>query len=358
MLKTYFTERHDFVIMKILYVGPFFVGSTVQYRVNGLRQLGLDIYNFNTDRYFPTQRRGIHNLWRRLCWGPPVWCLNTDLLCEAERVRPDMVMIDKGLMVHPVTLRKLKNLKTFLIHYSHDDQKNPVNQSRHYLAGIPLYDLHITTKSYNMEELRQAGATEVVFQDNGFDPSVFCPREVSPIDRQRLGSRVGFIGEWEKERAESVLCLAQHGVSVRIWGPGWKKRRELKHPNLKIEGKGVWGEDYPLAICAIDINLCFLRKVNRDLQTTRSIEIPACGGFMLAERSDEHRRLFEDDKEAVFFSSNDELLEKVLYYTNHQDERRKIAQAGLSRCHSGGYSFKNRFRWLTQDTHISSYKVG
>jgi len=341
--------------MTILYVGPFFLGSTVQHRVNGLRQLGLDVYNFNTDPYFPTQRRGIHNLWRRLCWGPPVWRLNTDLLREAEWVRPDNIMIDKGLMVCPDTLRKLKSLNTFLIHYSHDDQKNPVNQSRHYLAGIPLYDLHITTKSYNVEELRQAGATEVVFQDNGFDPSTFSPQEVSPIDRQRLGAEVGFIGEWEKERAESILFLARHGVSVRVWGPGWNGHRELNHQNLKIEGKGLWGKDYPLAICATDINLCFLRKINRDLQTTRSIEIPACGAFMLAERTDEHLRLFEEDEEAVFISSDDELLEKILYYTNHADERRKIARAGLSRCHSGGYSFKERFRWMTQRTNTPSY---
>jgi len=336
--------------MKILYVGHFFIGSTVQHRVNGLRQLGFDVCCFNTDRYFPTQKRGTHNLWRRLCWGPPVWRLNADLLHEAEGVRPDVTIIDKGLMVHPDTSRKLKSLKTILIHYSHDDQFNPANQSRLYLAGIPLYDLHITTKSYNVEELRQAGATKVVFQDNGFDPSVFYPREVSSIDRQRLGSRVGFIGEWEKERAESIFYLAQHGVFVRVWGPGWKGHRELNHPNIKIEGKGLWGEDYPLAISATDINLCFLRKINRDLQTTRSLEIPACGGFMLAERTDEHRRLFEEDKEAIFFSFNDELLEKVIYYTNHEEERQEIAQAGLARCYSGGYSFEKRFIWLVKDS--------
>ncbi|MGA2160296.1 MAG: glycosyltransferase [Dehalococcoidia bacterium] len=275
-----------------------------------------------------------------------MWRLNAGLLLEAEWFRPNIVMIEKGLMVHPDTLRKLKTLKTFLIHYSHDDQFNPANQSRHYLAGIPLYGLHVTTKSYNVEELLQAGATKVVFQDNGFDPSIFYPRDVSPIDRQRLGSQVGFIGGWEKERAESILYLAGHGVSVTVWGPGWKGRRELNHPNLKVEGKGLWGEDYPLAICSTDVNLCFLRKINRDLQTTRSIEIPACGGFMLAERTDEHRRLFEEDKEAAFFSCNNELLEKVLYYVKHADERLKIAEAGKARCHSGGYSFEERFRWL------------
>lgn len=342
--------------MKVFYIGPFFVGSTVHYRVNGLRQLGLDVYAFNTDRYFPSQVKGIHGLWRHLCWGPPLWRLNADLFREAERLLPDIVMIDKGLMVHPDTLRKLKSLKTILIHYSHDDQFNPANQSRYYRAGIPLYDLHITTKSFNVEELRQGGVGAVVFQDNGFDPSVFYPRDVTPLDRQRLGGEVGFVGAWEEERAESILYLARHGVSVRVWGPGWKGHRELNHTALKIEEKGLWGEDYPLAICATDINLCFLRKINRDLQTTRSIEIPACGGFMLAERTEEHRRLFEEDKEVVFFSSDEELLEKVRYYIKHADERQKIAIAGRERCF-GGYSFEERFRWLVKDINPSSWKV-
>ena len=76
------------------------------------------------------------------------------------------------------------------------------------------------------------------------------------------------------------------------------------------------------------------------------MEIPACGAFMLAERTDEHLRLFEEGKEAAYFGSNEELLEKVRYYLNHEDERRMIASAGRKRCLDSGYSHHERLKYM------------
>lgn len=40
--------------------------------------------------------------------------------------------------------------------------------------------------------------------------------------------------------------------------------------------------------------------MNYDLQTTRTMEIPACGSLLMAERTIEHEELFKDEEEAVF----------------------------------------------------------
>lgn len=44
--------------------------------------------------------------------------------------------------------------------------------------------------------------------------------------------------------------------------------------------------------------------------------------------------LFTPDKEAVYFGSKEELLEKILYFRTHDDERKQIAKAGWEKAHT------------------------
>ena len=78
--------------------------------------------------------------------------------------------------------------------------------------------------------------------------------------------------------------------------------------------------------------------MNDDLQTTRTVEIPACGGFMLAERTNEHLALFNAGTEADFFSSNEELLALCQKYLEDDGLREQIAEAGKRRTEIGNYS--------------------
>ncbi len=333
--------------MHLIYVGPLVYGGTCLQRLRALEHLGHQVLPVDTCPLAVAAReRSFRERVRRKLLNPmDLAGANSRILRLAREEQPQVLWVDKGLTIRPETLKMARSMAPGLVcvSYSPDDMMNPRNQSRRYIAGIPLYDLHVTTKSYNVAELTEAGAKRVLFVDNAFCPFVHRPLSLTPAEKDRFGGQVGFIGHYENERARLLSFLAEQGIRVKVWG-SWPRRWRSRHPNLLITGMPVWGDDYARAIGAFDINLAFLHKGNRDLQTTRSIEIPACGGFMLAERTPEHQRLFREGTEAAFFGSREELLEKVRYYLNHPEERRQVAAAGRERCITRGYSNVDRLK--------------
>jgi spore maturation protein CgeB len=104
----------------------------------------------------------------------------------------------------------------------------------------------------------------------------------------------------------------------------------------------VYEEGYADAVGNARITLGLLREVCPDQHTTRTFEIPAMGGFMLADRTEEHMQFFREGEEAEFFSSDEEYLEKLSFYLSNHGLRRRIAEAGRARCLSSGYSYDER----------------
>lgn len=264
---------------------------------------------------------------------------NKKIIALVSEKEFDVVWIDKGVTINRSTLIyiKQKSPRTKIVSYSPDNMVLRHNQSLNYLKCLPYYDYVFTNKSYILEDMQALGVKNIKFIHNMYEETFHYPRELSLIDKQRLGGDVGFVGAWEKERCESVLFLVNNGIQVKVFGDGrWNEYKNVS-PNLTIV-PSIYSEDYSKALGAFKISLCFLRKMNFDQQTTRTMEIPACGGFMMAERTQEHMDLFEEGKEAAYFSSNEELLELCQYFLGHEEERIRIAEAGLKRCKSSGYS--------------------
>lgn len=335
----------------ILFVGPLYEGSTSLQRMNCLTKLGHRVLGVDQVPGRMIERRFTlgWKVRRRLFGDWDESHLNRRLCELPSHLAPDLVWVEKGLTVEAPTLRALRARwpGALQLNYSPDDQFNPRNQSRQWLACLQLYDLHVTTKSFNVTELRAAGARDVFLVAKGFSPEVHRPHPVDAALRERLGADVGFIGWPEAARESSMRFLAKAGVPVRVWGP-WARGKAA--PNLRIEGRPLWADEYARAISATRINLGFLRRVNRDRHTTRSVEIPACGGFLLGERTPEHLELFREGTEAEFFDSDGEMLEKVRWYLGHEEDRARIAAAGWRRCHEGGYANDHRMAAVLEYT--------
>ena len=81
-------------------------------------------------------------------------------------------------------------------------------------------------------------------------------------------------------------------------------------------------------------------------------EVPAHGMMLLCDKAglNAHEQIFEPDKEAVFYDSIEDAIEKIDYYLDHPEDRLRIAKAGFARVHrdyDGEQSLKNLLDWAS-----------
>jgi spore maturation protein CgeB len=271
---------------------------------------------------------------------------NDRIISLCKEYSYDYVFIVKGNHIKPSTLKKIKqtNKQVKIISWTQDDMYAWHNRTFYYSRGLKYYDLVVTQKSYNCksDELPSLGAKKILFQNKSYLPKIHKPHNDSL--KKEFKHDVLFIGSAELERFRSMNFLAKNGITVNIYGSGWDKNyfKKNAHKNLIFNFKNLINEEYANAISCSKISLCFLRKKNRDLQTSRTIEIPACGGFMLAEKTNEQMQLFKEGIEAEYFDSNNELMEKIKFYLQNDNKRLEIANKGLLRCKLSDYSYQNR----------------
>jgi glycosyltransferase involved in cell wall biosynthesis len=222
---------------------------------------------------------------------------------------------------------------------------------RYILEALPAYDHVFTTKSYQVKDLEELlGVSRVTFIPHGYCPDVHQPLLLNEWDKKSYETEVSFIGihSPKKERLIASVRGALPHVKIRVFGNLWRTRCSTPGLYPFIMGRPVMGWAYSKAIQAAKVNLGINSETVKgsssgDLTSTRSFEIPACGGFMIHERNHEIQSFYEEDKEIVLFDDENELVEKIQYYLNNPDLRKAISMAGHRRC-VPAYSYDERMR--------------
>ncbi|MEQ1517108.1 MAG: glycosyltransferase [Usitatibacteraceae bacterium] len=97
------------------------------------------------------------------------------------------------------------------------------------------------------------------------------------------------------------------------------------------------------------VNLCLVRRANRDGHVMRSFEIPAVGGFMIAEDTAEHREIFGPEGECVlYFAGPIEAAAKTKWALAHPDDRRRMAKECHRRITSGAHTYGDRLHTMLE----------
>jgi len=102
------------------------------------------------------------------------------------------------------------------------------------------------------------------------------------------------------------------------------------------------------AIQGAKLCLGLLSKENRDLHTQRSAEIPYAGGLFCAERTSEHRQLYTEGAEAVFWSDAEECIQACRRLLADEPLRERIRIAGMHRIRALGLGNESICRQILQ----------
>lgn len=337
------TRYNMFEQLSVLYIGSLAGWCNSLRRFKALSEICSDTDAINTDPYIlPKLISGIQH---RLNIGPGIYLLNRTIRKTIKEKKYDIVWVDNKSYLTAKSLKFIKKHQPLskIINLLTDDPFGTFTSSWSLIKNTAsLYDIFFVQRKVNIAELKMAGAKNVELCYRSFDPGYNRPLSLEGNDYSRYHTALGFVGTYENVRASYIAYLINNNVAVSVTGNDWPNAEYWDIIKPYYKGPSLYGEDYIKAINGMEIALHFLRHGNRDEQDSRTFEIPSCKVFMLAERSGLHQQLFEENEEAVFFTSKEELLEKVKIYVASKEERDRIALNGYNRCFTSKYDHQSR----------------
>jgi spore maturation protein CgeB len=358
--------------MKILYLGQIGPGQTALMRMRALVRLGHCVHGVNTTAPWTKASWLQRQVQRRTNRGSIVDEINAAALSAAREFKPELVWADKQEFLRAATVGTLRKLGARLVHFTPDPYFT-VQWKRTGIMdeAIGQFDVLVYCKSYERAHYEETGRPSV------YMPLGFCDENHRPVpaNDSEWSCSVGFIGGWEPRRERMLRAVALTGANLKFRGAYWEfikdgkwtvRRHLILRQNapgepVKIrrdnvlaplwQGGEVYGDEYARALTGAGIGIGFLRTAWPDQHTTRTFEIPACGSMLLAERTGEHLELFVEHKEAEFFESTEELVDKVRFYCANESLTKRVAAQGYERCIDGKYAYIHRLRDALETVH-------
>jgi len=319
-------------LSKFLYIGQCEYGSTSRKRFEVINELtGGKAQLINISLLISKENRIFRSIAWRLYLGPLIFKINRVInnYLIGDKNYFDFIWIDKGVFIYPSLLKKLKARTNTLIHYTPDTAFFE-NKSRHFIRGINLYTILITTKSFELVEYHKyVPQNRVILQSQGYDAKIHFPR----TDFSNKSNSIIFIGLYEPYRGEIIDRLLLSGFSVVLGGFGWSKflRKQKNRKNqIKFLGKKILNENYAKALSQSRFALGLLSKRFPELHTTRTFEIPACGTCLVTEENNEINSFFTNEECLKFYDIN-ELITKLKHYSSNIYHLEVLTQKGTER---------------------------
>lgn len=324
---------------RILSIGIHSHGSTSLMRAEKINKLLPDWEMDIIDTDIPTKKAA--RIWQSIGFrykeGPLIGKVNRYVMDKLGEKHYDLIWVDKAIYLTRKTTEVLRKHTNKLVHFT-PDPAFTFHRSKLFYESMPLYDYMITTKTYEIEYFIKIMECKekVLYATQGFDNNLHRPL-VAWEDKKG----VAFIGHYEKERVKPIEALLKAGIVVTLAGIKWDEfARSHTCANLNYLGNGVFGEDYVRALSCCLFAWGSVSKWIPEKHTTRTFEIPAIKTALLTERNDELESFFSEE-EVIYYDGTEDLIQKVMYFTEHKEKLKTIIDNGYNKVQTGGFDYES-----------------
>jgi spore maturation protein CgeB len=288
-------------------------------------------------------------------------------------------------LIYPEAVREISDLGITTLNY----WCNGAHQFFLVQEISPAFDYCVVTERAALP-LYEAVDARPVYSQLAANPDVYRPYDV-PVEYD-----VTFVGQRYADRPEYLSYLLANGVAARVWGPGWTRdgtfgeqriplgvrprtimrhprssvRRLVRHARQKlgdlaavpphaerrlrrIAGPSLPYDELIRMYSRSRISLGFSACGNaryRDRDKVRQVhlrdfEATMSGALYLVEYQEELEDFYDIGREILCYASREEMLEKIRYYLDREDEALRVRRAGYERAQRD-HTWERRFNEL------------
>lgn len=239
--------------------------------------------------------------------------MNEEVITLVRKEHPKYVLWTSFYYdIQESTLEAIRKEGTTIVGWFFDDEWRFNIYSKYW---VPYLDYCVTNAIKVVPKYKELGARVINTIPN---TGIAVNRDWSNIEENYDVSFVGSINF--ADRRQYVKELKKKNIAVNLFGGG--------------SGGYVSFEEMLAIFKTSKINLNFsetgvyywVRQIKG-----RVFQVCMAGGFLLTEYAPGIENYFKIDKEIVCFQDAKEMYDKIIYYLNHDEERRAIAQAGWKR---------------------------
>ena len=322
--------------MNILVVGNFYTEAFGQHIAEALEDMEHSVFKFEPGIKFK------HNSFLGTKWNTIRYTLYNEILlklplfqnknekplfkiCANNKIDLTIVLHD-FLIPKQVRLLKEKTLSPVILWFP--DAISNFKKSMFLTAG---YDYLFFVDKYIVSELKNDFRLNTYYLPQACYPKYHYKVNLNKKEKQIYGCDISNVGNMYPARIALYRQLTKY--HIKMWGdspPVWADTGEIMP---MLQKKYIHSEEKSKAFNGAKIVLNNLHPAVINGLNKRTFETTGCGAFLLVKYRPALEELYDVGKEVVAYHNFDDMIEKIDYYLAHDEERKKIAEAGYKRAH-------------------------